>query len=135
MYNDYILTFQTRLRDQVLAEFPAGYIEDEETPLEAAKRELLEETGYTSNSMIFLDEVYSSPGIDYSKTYIVLAENCEKVSEPTGRGTELLSYGVFTRNELDYLFNANIMNGALNKLAYLRLATYQPGSRIRKFEL
>ncbi|MBR2712534.1 MAG: NUDIX hydrolase [Bacilli bacterium] len=135
MYNDYILTFQTRVTEQLLAEFPAGYIEENETPLEAAKRELLEETGYTSNDMVILDEAYSSPGIDNSKTYIVLAENCQKISDPTGKGTELLSFGVFTRHELDYLVNTNIINGAMNKLAYCKLITDQPGNRTKKLEL
>lgn len=135
IHNDYILTFQTRINEQVLAEFPAGYIEENETPLQAAKRELLEETGYTSNSMVILDEAYTSPGIDNSKTYIVLAENCQKVSIPTGKGTELLSFGVFTRHELDYLVDTNIMNGAMNKLAYFKLITDQPGNRTKKLEL
>lgn len=135
IHNDYILTFQTRVNKQVLAEFPAGYIEKNETPLEAAKRELLEETGYTSNSMVILDEAYTSPGIDNSKTYIVLAENCQKISDPTGKGTELLSFGVFTRHELDYLVDSNIMNGAMNKLAYCKLLTYNPGNKTKKLEL
>lgn len=135
IHNDYILTFQNRIKDQIIAEFPAGYIEDNETPIEAAKRELLEETGYISNNMILLDEAYTSPGIDNSKTYIVLAENCEKICNPTGKGTELLSFGVFTRCELDYFINSNIMNGAMNKLAYFKLITNQPAKRTRKLEL
>ena len=135
IHNDYILTFQNRIKDQIIAEFPAGYIEDNETPIEAAKRELLEETGYTSNNMVLLDEAYTSPGIDNSKTYIVLAENCEKTDNPTGKGTELLSFGVFTRCELDYFINSNIMNGAMNKLAYFKLITDQPANRTKKLEL
>lgn len=135
IHNDYILTFQSRIKDQVLAEFPAGYIEDNESPIEAAKRELLEETGYTSNDMVVLDEAFTSPGIDNSKTYIVLAENCQKIGNPTDKGTELLSYGVFTRNELDYFIDSNIMNGAMNKLAYFKLITDQPGNRTKKLEL
>lgn len=135
IHNDYILTFQSRINNQVLAEFPAGYIEENETPLEAAKRELLEETGYTSNNMVVLDEAYTSPGIDNSKTYIVLAENCKKMDNPTGKGTELVNYGIFTRHELDYLVDSNIMNGAMNKLAYCKLVTDQPGNRTKKLEL
>ena len=135
IHPDYILAFQTRVNNKVLAEFPSGYIEDNEDIANASKRELLEETGYTSTDITILDCAYTSPGIDNSRTYIVLADNCKKVGSPTGKGTELLNFGIFTRNELDYLVNANIMNGAMNKLAYYKLVTYKPGVRKRKLEL
>lgn len=133
--NDCILTFQTRINGQVLAEFPSGYIEENETLFDAAKRELLEETGYSSDDIVILDEAYTSPGIDNSKTYIVLANNCQKIDNPSNKGTELLNFGIFTRRELDYLVDVNIMNGSMNKLAYCRLINYQPGARTKRLGL
>ena len=120
--DDVILTFQSRINNAVIAEFPSGYIEKGETPIEAAKRELLEETGYDSKWIVLIDEAYTSPGIDNSKTYIVLAEDCYKVDNPTNKGTELLNYGVFTRKELDYFISFDIMGGAMNRLAYYNYA-------------
>ena len=90
--------------------------------LEAAKRELYDETGYVSNELFIIDEAFTSPGIDNSKTYIVLANNC--VNNNTNKvngGSELINYALFSRNELEYMVMNNIMSGSMNKLAYYNL--------------
>ncbi len=46
-----------------LYEVPAGTLEPGEDPLETAKRELLEETGYTASSWRRLLVFYTSPGV------------------------------------------------------------------------
>lgn len=119
--NKYIITFQSRMKNQLLAEFPAGYIEENEDVIEAAKRELIEETGYATDNLTIIDEVFSAPSIDYAKTYIVVANDCTKTAEVQNVGTELVNYGLFTEAELQYLVDNNIMNGAMNKLAYYKL--------------
>ncbi len=47
---------------EVVLELPAGKLEKGSTPLENAKRELLEETGAVGYSFISLGQVYPSPG-------------------------------------------------------------------------
>lgn len=118
---EYIITIQNRIKDKLIAEFPSGYIENGEDPIETAKRELKEETGYVSDDLFLIDEAYTSPGTDNSKTYIVVANNCIKIDEKSEDGTELVEYGLFSEKELEYLVNKNIMNGAMNKLAYYNL--------------
>lgn len=118
---EYIITFQNRIKDKLIAEFPSGYIEANEDIIEAAKRELTEETGYISDDLFIVDEAYTSPGTDNSITYIVVANNCIKVDEKAVSNTELINYGLFSEKELEYLINKNIMNGAMNKLAYYNL--------------
>lgn len=53
-----------------IIEMPAGKLEEGEIPLEAAKRELLEETGYRPLEMIHLGNSYPTPG--YSSEVIHL---------------------------------------------------------------
>ena len=116
---NYILTFQTRINDKIIVEFPSGYIEDGEGVIEAAKRELKEETGYVSDIVTLLDEFYYSVGIDNSICYIVRMKNSVKAFDVNSN--ENLTYGIFTEEELKYLLNNNIMCGGLNKLAYYSL--------------
>ena len=125
---EFIITVQNRINNTLIAEFPSGYIEDGESPIEAAKRELLEETGYTTDNLFLLDEAYISPGIDNATNYIVVANNCEKTNEPKTDGTELVTYGIFKEQELKYIVDNNIMKGAMNKLAFYNYINNVDGS-------
>ena len=116
---NYILTFQTRINDKIIAEFPSGYIENGEDVIEAAKRELKEETGYVSDNVTILDNSYYSVGIDNSICYVVRIKNSIKAFNVNPN--ENLTYGIFTEEELKYLLNNNIMCGTINKLAYYSL--------------
>ena len=70
-------------------ELPAGLIGDEtegEDPLEAAGRELEEETGYRATKLESLDEYYSSPGMVSESFTLVRASGLTKVGD--GGGTD-----------------------------------------------
>ena len=70
--------------DSILLELPAGKIERDEEPIETAKREFEEETGYRSENLEYLLEFYSSPGFTDERIYLFLARDIEKVSEEIG---------------------------------------------------
>jgi ADP-ribose pyrophosphatase len=55
-------------------EIPAGLIDDGETPLEAAQRELAEEV-QMGGDLTLITQVYSSPGFTNEKIYIFEASN------------------------------------------------------------
>ncbi len=74
--------------DETTLEIPGGMTDAGETPLKAAKRELVEETGYTSNKWTFLGKSSSNPAIINNFTHLYLAENCAKTEKQHTDGTE-----------------------------------------------
>jgi 8-oxo-dGTP pyrophosphatase MutT (NUDIX family) len=70
-------------------EIPEGGAEDNENLLEAAKRELLEETGLSANKWTELGEPYTSNCFTNERAYIFIAEDLSK-GEARPDPTELL---------------------------------------------
>ena len=64
-----------------LLEFPGGVVEDDEDPIEGAKRELLEETGYSSSTLIQVGQFYPNPALQTNTLHCFLALEAEKVGE------------------------------------------------------
>ena len=58
--------------DKVMLEVPAGKIDPGEKPLEAAVRELKEETGYTAEKVEFLTQFYPSVGYSEEMLYLYI---------------------------------------------------------------
>lgn len=93
--NKTILIVQPRLStiEGVNVELPAGYIEEDEYKETAALRELVEETGYLSNNLIYLDKFYQDQACGVSSyNYAFLAKNCTKVQEQKLDKGEFIKY-------------------------------------------
>lgn len=63
---------------------------DEDEPLVVAKRELLEETGYSSNNWIYLGPTLESTSKLTNRMHLFLATECIKVSDQHLDNTEHL---------------------------------------------
>ena len=86
---------------QVMLEIPAGVMEeDDESPLRAAQRELLEETGYTSERFIEVGKVYPNPATHNNLTYSFLALDVEKVGQQSLDETEEIEVSLIPFDEL-----------------------------------
>ena len=70
--------------EKVIFEIPAGKIEpgEQNQLLEAAKRELEEETGFRAKKMSCVQSMYLSPGFANECLHIFYAEKLEKVTHP-----------------------------------------------------
>jgi len=64
--------------DKALLEFPAGTLEQEESPLVTAERELREETGYKAGRMEPLGSFFTSPGFADELMHVFLAGELEE---------------------------------------------------------
>ena len=74
-----------------ILELPGGVIEKDESPEDAARRELLEETGYEFEDIEFLSTLYANPATATNKTHCFLATGGKKTSEQNlDRGEEII---------------------------------------------
>ncbi|MBR2676658.1 MAG: NUDIX hydrolase [Solobacterium sp.] len=112
---------------EVTTEFCAGGIETKdgseqdriETALEAAKRELLEETGYTSSEWRFLLMIPSHATITDNYAYLFEAKNCVRTSDQHLDETEFLKVEIRSEPEIEALIKAGKFQQALHILAML----------------
>jgi len=80
--NEVILVKQYRHgTEEVTLEIPGGAINQNEDSLSAAKRELVEETGYTSSNWKFLGKVDANPAFMNNSCETYLALNAKKTHE------------------------------------------------------
>ena len=118
---------------EVTTEFPAGGIERtdgreyggrgsasaSEDAMEAAKRELLEETGHVSDDWTHLLTVPSNATIADNYAHIYMAKNCRKSGEQNLDETEFLNVVKYSRDEIENLINNGDFQQAVHIMAWL----------------
>lgn len=85
-------------RNTVLT-FPGGQGEEGEDPETVARRELLEETGYTADTLTLWHAAQPSSKIEWA-IYTYIAKGCRKVAEPALDGGERITLRAVTLDEL-----------------------------------
>ena len=88
-------------------ELPCGVMEEGETPLQAAKRELQEETGYGNGEWRQLMVLSPNPSTMTNRTYCFLATGVEKLDRQHLDDTEELTVHLMTKEEVKGLLDRN----------------------------
>ena len=98
---------------KISLELPCGVMEEGETPLEAAQRELLEETGFGGGQWKKLMELSPNPSAMSNTTHCFLAIGVEKIAEQHLDETEELSVLFMTKEEVKRMLKENQICQAL----------------------
>ena len=118
---------------EVTTEFPAGGIERTdgreyasggsalaaEDTLEAAKRELLEETGYVSDDWKHLLTVPSNATIADNYAHVFMAGNCRKSGDQSLDETEFLNVMKYSAEEIEEMIYKGDFQQAVHIMAWL----------------
>ena len=83
-----------------LREIPAGKLEEREKPIEGAKRELLEETGYFTKNLKKMAEFFVSPGYSTEYMYLFLAKNLKKRKQNFSEDEKIEKVKIFSLKEI-----------------------------------
>lgn len=87
-----IVTYQYQhAAGRICCELPCGSVEESDRdPIEAARRELFEETGYASEQCRVFSELSPNPATHTNRIFGILALGANKIAEPKSDRTETI---------------------------------------------
>ena len=124
-----IRQYRFGIRDMTL-EIPGGLMEPSDSPEEAARRELREETGYREETLIPLGAVHPNPAIQNNLCYTYLAENVFPVGQLIQDEREDIEVVLQPLSDIPRLIREGAISHALVIAAFYRFyMEYRPDMR------
>lgn len=97
---------------EVLLEIPAGKLEPGESPVDCARREMIEETGYDAEKYDQLTCFYPSPGFCDEIIYLFCAEKLKRAERETTDPEERVSaVHINLEKALEMIYSGEIKDG------------------------
>ena len=114
-----LLSLEPRVftKESVLLNLPAGYVNDNESILDAAKREFLEETGSVPEETEYLKAFYQDQGISGALNHIFIFKGCQKLSNQNLDEGEFIKVIKCSFEDLETLIDLNYIKDANSLLA------------------
>ncbi len=97
--------------DKQLWEIPAGHSDGQDL-LVAAKRELLEETGLSSEKWTKLGLIYSAVGIGNIQGYVFIAEDVQQASDERDKDEQITDQHFFSWTKIDEMVSRGEIENA-----------------------
>jgi ADP-ribose pyrophosphatase len=98
---------------QIIYDLPAGHLEPGENPIEGARREFEEETGFFPRHIEHLGYYYQFPGVLRAATNLFFATDLVQTSQHLEQGEVLETIHKPVKEILEMILNGSILDGSL----------------------